>query len=157
MLEPWLRAPWARPIYLLRKLQRLPDSCGRSRRRGTEAACSWGRGYLVARNSPIEVLRLESGPIESLSVENQLNVFHLLVRARRDMPLYTLRGYRLRGVLYSEGDIPVEQQEAELPETAPGGEVKIEIKFRESGVPLRVRFDVFRPCRFSVFSLEWKP
>jgi beta-glucuronidase len=104
-----------------------------------------------------EVLRLESGPIESLSVENQLNAFHLLVRARRDMPMYTLRGYRLRGVLYGEGDIPVEQQEAELPETAPGGEVKIEIKFRESGVPLRVRFDVFRPCRFSVFSLEWEP
>jgi beta-glucuronidase len=46
-----------------------------------------------------EVLRLESGPIESLSVENQLNAFHLLVRARRDMPMYTLRGYRLRGVL----------------------------------------------------------
>ena len=104
-----------------------------------------------------EVLRLESGPIESLSVENQLNAFHLLVRARRDMPMYTLRGYRLRGVLYGEGDIPVEQQEAELPQTAPGGEVKIEIKFRESGVPLRVRFDVFRPCRFSVFSLEWEP
>jgi hypothetical protein len=52
--------------------------------------------------------------------------------------------------------LPVEQQEAELPQTAPGGEVKIEIKFRESRVPLRIRFDVFRPCRFSVFSLEWK-
>jgi beta-galactosidase len=104
-----------------------------------------------------EVLRLESGPIESLSVENQLNVFHLLVRTRRDMPMYTLRGYRMRGVLYGEGDIPVEQQETELPATAPGGEVKIELKFRESGVPLRVGFDVFRPCRFSVFSLEWKP
>jgi len=61
-----------------------------------------------------EVLRLESGPIESLSVENQLNVFHLLVRTRRDMPTYTLRGYRFRGVLYGERDIPVEQQEAEL-------------------------------------------
>jgi beta-galactosidase len=104
-----------------------------------------------------EVLRLESGPIESLSVENQLNVFHLLVRTRRDMPMYTLRGYRLRGVFYGEGDIPVEQQEAELPETAPGGEVKIEIKFGEAGVPLRVRFDVFRPCRLSAYSLEWKP
>jgi beta-glucuronidase len=60
-----------------------------------------------------EVLRLESGPIESLSVENQLNVFHLLVRTRRDMPMYTLRGYKLRGVLYGEGDIPIEQQEAQ--------------------------------------------
>jgi hypothetical protein len=73
------------------------------------------------------------------------------------MPKYTLRGYRLRAALYGEGDIPVGQQEGELPETAPGGEDKIEIKFGESGVPLRVRFDVFQPRRFSVVSLEWKP
>jgi beta-glucuronidase len=104
-----------------------------------------------------EVLRVESSPIESLSVENQLNAFRLLVRTRRDLPMYTLRGYRLRGVLYGEGDIPVEQQEAQLPEIAPGGEVKIEIKFGESGVPLRVRFDVLRPSRCSVYSLQWKP
>src|SRR5258708_23751838 len=104
-----------------------------------------------------EVLRVESSPIESLSVENQLNDFRLLVRTRRDLPMYTLRGYKLRGVLYGEGDIPVEQQEAQLPEAAPGGEVKIEIRFGEPGVPLRVRFDVYRPCRCSVYSLEWKP
>jgi beta-glucuronidase len=104
-----------------------------------------------------EVLRVESSPIESLSVENQLNAFRLLVRTRRDLPMYTLRGYRLRGVLYGEGDIPVEQQEAQLPETAPGGEVKIEIKFGSSSVPLRVRFDVFRPGRSSAYSLEWQP
>jgi hypothetical protein len=103
-----------------------------------------------------EVLQLESGPIESLLVENQLSAFRLLVRTRHDPPMYTLRGYRLRGVLYGEGAIPVEQQEAQLPETAPGGEVKIEIKFGESGVPLRVRFDVLRPSRLSVYSLEWK-
>jgi beta-galactosidase len=103
-----------------------------------------------------EVLRVELSPIESLSVENQLNAFRLLVRTRHDMPRYTLRGYRLRGVFYGEGDIPVELQEARLPETTPGGEVKIEIKFGGPSVPLRVRFDVFRPCRCSVYSLEWK-
>jgi hypothetical protein len=105
----------------------------------------------------LEVLRLESGPIESLSIANKMKAFHLLVRTRPHMPKYTVRGDRLRGVLYGEGDIPVEQQVAELPETAPGGKVKIEIKFGESGVPLCVRFDVFRPRRFLVFSLEWKP
>jgi beta-galactosidase len=104
-----------------------------------------------------EVLRVESSPVESLSVENQLNAFRLLVRTRRDLPMYALRGYRLRGVLYGEGDIPVERQEAQLPDTAPGSEVKIEIKFGESGVPVRVRFDVLRPSRCSVYSLEWKP
>ncbi len=104
-----------------------------------------------------EILRLETSPIESVSVENELNVFHLLIRVRRDMPMHTLRGYRLRGVLSGEGNIPVEQQEADIPATAPGGEVKIELKFGQSGVPPRVKFDVFRPRRFSAFSLEWEP
>jgi beta-galactosidase len=104
-----------------------------------------------------EVLRQESSPIGSLSVENHLNAFRLLVRTRRDSPMYTLRGYRLRGVFYGEGGIPVEQQEAELPETAPGAEAKVELTFGESVVPLHVRFDVFRPSRFSAYSLDWKP
>jgi hypothetical protein len=46
---------------------------------------------IYGRPSSYEVMRLESGPIELLSVENQLNVFHLLVRTRRDMTMYTLR------------------------------------------------------------------
>jgi beta-glucuronidase len=125
---------------------------------------------LYGRPKPsYEVLRVESSPIESLaveksiersieqSVENQLNTFRLIVRTRRDIPMHTLRGYRLRGVFYGGGDIPVEQQEAEIPETGAGGEVKIELKFARSEVPLRVRFDVLRPGRFSACSSEWKP
>ena len=71
--------------------------------------------------------------------------------------MYTLHGYRLRGILYGEGDIPVEQREAELPEIAPGAEAKIELTFGETVVPLHVRFDVLRPNRFSAYSLDWKP
>jgi hypothetical protein len=63
-----------------------------------------------------EVLRLESSPIASLLVENHMNAFRLLIRTRHDTPMYTLRGYRFRGVFYGQGDIAVEQQEAELPE-----------------------------------------
>ena len=109
------------------------------------------------RKPSYEVLRLESSPIGSLSVENHRNAFRLVVRARRDTPMHTLRGYRLRGVLYGEGDIPVEQQEAELPETAPGAEAKIDLTFGESVVPLHVRFDVLRPDHLSASSLAWKP
>jgi beta-glucuronidase len=104
-----------------------------------------------------EVLRLESSPIASLSVQNHLNVFRLLLRTRPDLPGYTLRGYRLRGVFYGEGDIPVEQQEAELLETAPGAEARVELTFGQSVVPLHVRFDVLRPGRVSACSLDWKP
>jgi beta-glucuronidase len=113
---------------------------------------------VYARPKPsYEVLRLESSPIGSLSVENHLNAFRLLVRTRHDTPMYTLRGYRLRGVLYGEGDIPVEKQEADLPEIAPDGEAQVELTFGESVVPLHVKFDVFRPSRFSAYSLDWKP
>jgi len=104
-----------------------------------------------------EVLRLESSPIASLLVENHLNAFRLRIRTRDDTPMYTLRGYRLRGVFYGEGDIAVDQQETELPSMAPGAEARIELMFGQSVVPLHVRFDVFRPCRFSAYSLDWKP
>jgi beta-galactosidase len=104
-----------------------------------------------------EVLRLESSPIASLLVENHLNAFRLLIRTRHDTPMYTLRGYRLRGVFYGQGDIAVDQREAELPLMAPGAEARIELTFVESVVPLHVRFDVFRPTHFSAYSLDWKP
>ncbi len=104
-----------------------------------------------------EVLRLESSPIASLSVENHLNAFHLVLRTRHDTPMYTLRGYRLRGVFYGEGDIPVEQREAELREIVPGAEAKFDLTFGQSIVPLHVRFDVLRPNHFSAYCLDWKP
>jgi len=44
--------------------------------------------------------RLESGPIEFLSIENQLNAFHLRVRTRRDMPMYNLRCLSFRQGLF---------------------------------------------------------
>jgi hypothetical protein len=64
----------------------------------------------------------------------------------------TLRGYKLRGIFYSGGEIPVEGQEVELPEIASGMEATVELKFSQSGVPLRVQFDVLRPTGFSAYS-----
>ena len=104
-----------------------------------------------------EVLRHESSPIESLMVENHLNTFRVLIRTRRDTPMYTLRGYRLRGVFYGNGGIPVEEQEAAIPETPPGARADVEMKFGQSSVPLYVKFEVVRPNRFSALSLDWKP
>jgi beta-galactosidase len=110
-----------------------------------------------AQKASYEVLRRESSPVESLNVENHLNAFQLRLRARHDLPTYTLRGYKLRGTFYGEGDIPVEQQEAELPEIAPGTETTVDLTFSQSGVPLLVRFVVLRPTGFSVYSQNWKP
>ncbi|MGA8068941.1 MAG: glycoside hydrolase family 2 TIM barrel-domain containing protein [Terriglobales bacterium] len=104
-----------------------------------------------------EVLRVESSPIELVTVENRRNAFSLLVRTRHETPRYTLRHYKLRGVLYGQGDIPVEKQDANLPEIGPGAEVRIELPFAESITPVRVRFDVLRPGDVSAYSLDWKP
>lgn len=108
-----------------------------------------------AKKPSYEVLRRESSPISNLVVLNRGNTFHLKVRSRHDTPRYTLRGYRLRGVCYGQGGIPEEQQEIALPEIAPGAEVTTELTFSQRNVPLRVRFDVIRPTRFSTYSLEW--
>jgi len=110
-----------------------------------------------AQKASYEVLRRESSPVESLTVENHLNAFQLRLKTRHDVPMYTLRGYKLRGTFYGEGDIPVERQETELPEIAPGAEITSNLSFSQSGVPLHVKFDVLRPTGFSASSWNWRP
>ena len=110
-----------------------------------------------AQKASYEVLRREASPVESLIVENHLNAFRLRLKTRDDIPMYTLRGYKLRGIFYGEGDIPVERQEVELQEIASGREITVDLTFSQSGVPLRVSFDVLRPTGFSAYSRSWKP
>ena len=65
--------------------------------------------------------------------------------------------YKLRGLLFGQGHIPVERQEVELPEAASGSETKLELAFTTSAAPTRVQFDALRPTPFSAYSLNWKP
>ena len=104
-----------------------------------------------------EVLRRESSPVESVTVENHLNAFQLRLKTRHDVPAYTLRGYKMQGIFYGEGDIPVERQEVELSEIASGGETTVNLKFGQSEAPRHVKFDVLRPTGFSAYSKTWKP
>jgi hypothetical protein len=71
--------------------------------------------------------------------------------------MYTLRGYRLRGLFFGEGNIPVERQEVDLPNAAPGSETKLELAFTQSEEPMHVQIDVLRPSSFSAYFLDWKP
>ena len=113
---------------------------------------------LFGRRKPsYAALREECSPVESLTAENRVNAFQLRVKTRHDFPMYTIRGYKLRGVFYGEGDVPIERQEAELPEIVPGGEITVELAFSQTGVPLHVTFDVLRPTGFSAYSRNWKP
>ena len=71
--------------------------------------------------------------------------------------MYTLRGYKVRGIFYGEGDVPMERQEVALPEMVSSGEIAVELKFNRTGVPWHVTFDVLRPTGFSAYSRDWKP
>jgi beta-glucuronidase len=110
-----------------------------------------------AHKPSYEVLRRESSPIESLTVERELNKFRVLITTRRDLPMYTLRGYKLRGLFFGEGNIPVERQEVDLPEAAPGSETALELRFTRSEVPLHIQIEVLRPTSFSAYLLDWRP
>jgi len=110
-----------------------------------------------AQKASYEVLRRELSPVESLTVENHLNVFQLRLKTRHDVPMYSLRGYKLRGTFYGEGDTPIERHEVELPEIAAGNETTVDLTFSQSDVPLHVKFDILRPTGFSAFTKTWKP
>ena len=109
-----------------------------------------------ARKGSYELLLTESSPVESIKVDGQPKAFNVTVRTRPSIPAYTLRGYKLRGVYYAFGEIPVERKELMLPELAPGQEITLNISFSEA-MPLHVHFDVLRPTGFPAYSLEWKP
>jgi beta-galactosidase len=110
-----------------------------------------------AKKTSYEVLRRESSPIESLAVENHLNAFRMRLQSRHDVPMYSLRGYKLMGTFYGEGDVPIERQEIELPEIVSGGDITVDLTFSQSGVPLHVTFDVLRPAGFSALTKTWRP
>jgi beta-galactosidase len=110
-----------------------------------------------ARKPSYDLLRLESSPIESVAVEHELNRFQVLIRVRRDFPMYTLRGYKLRGVFFGQGNTPVERQKVDIPDATPGGEIKLELAFSQSTTPVHIQIDVVRPTSFSAYFLDWKP
>jgi beta-galactosidase len=114
-----------------------------------------------AQKPSYDLLRRESSPIESLAVQPEQLKFQVLIKVlikvRRDLPGYTLRGYKLRGLFFGQGNIPVERQEVTMPDAAPGSETKLELVFTQPESPVRVQIDVLRPTCFSAYSLDWKP
>ena len=110
----------------------------------------WGN-----RKPSYDLLREESSPIAELWIEGRPTAFKIIVRTRPHVPAYTLRGYRLRGTYFGYGQIPIEQQEAALPELKPGSEAAIEIHFADAQ-PEKIQFDVLRPTGFSAYTRIWK-
>jgi beta-glucuronidase len=110
---------------------------------------------LGERKPSFAVLGDESSPVESLEWSGGPASFVVNVRIRKALPAYNLAGYKLRGVLYGRGEIPLEQQETLLPLLTPGQSISISLKFSLPN-PVRVEFNVIRPTGFSVVTGTWK-
>jgi beta-galactosidase len=108
------------------------------------------------RKPSYDALRTESSPIETLKCRGTPNSFTIQLSTRSAVPAYALTGYKLRGVLYGYGNIPLEQQESDLPALKPGQAASIKLQFKEQGA-IRVEFDVLRPTGFSAFTRVWMP
>jgi len=110
-----------------------------------------------ARKPSYALLRCESSPIESLTLKPLVRRFEVQIKIRGDFPMYTLKGYKLRGIFFGQGNIPVEQTEVALPHLTPGSETRWELAFSVSESPLHVCVDVLRPTGFSASSQHWEP
>jgi beta-galactosidase len=107
---------------------------------------------LGARKPSFRALREESGPLEELALRDAGGAKSVIIRSRKDVPSYTLRGYALRWTVYGDGDIPLERGETTLPDLYPGGEAEIALEWR-TAKPRRAVIDVVRPTGFSVATL----
>ena len=101
------------------------------------------------RKPSFEVLRRESSPVGSLEARRKGAAVIAVVRTRKDLPAYTLRGYRLRWTAFGIGEIPLERGEAPLPEVAPGGTAEARFEPKQRGAR-EVRIEVVRPTGFAV-------
>jgi beta-glucuronidase len=108
------------------------------------------------RKPSFAALRSEASPVEDLEISGVPGALRATLRARRQVPAYALRGYRLRAVVFGFGEIPVERVEAALPDLAPGDQTTVAVAFSEKA-PIRVQFDVLRPTGFSAYTRIWKP
>jgi len=110
-----------------------------------------------ARKPSFGVLRRESSPVNSLEVRPDGRTVAVTVRTRRDLPSYTLRGYRLRWTVFGHGHIPLARREASLPDLRPGEVFEFRFDREDRGGPAeaaRILIEVVRPTGFSAASAE---
>jgi beta-glucuronidase len=101
-----------------------------------------------ARKPSFEVLRRESSPVESFEIKPGGRALVAVVRTRKDLPAYTLKGYILRWTAFGNGGIPLERKEVPLPDLAPGlvFETPFGPKGRDAG---KVLVELVRPTGFA--------
>lgn len=101
-----------------------------------------------SRKPSYERLRRESSPVGSLEIRREGGKRLAVIRTRPDIPSYTLRGYKLRWVVFGHGGIPLERRERPLPDIDPGGDLELLLDIQEKDAR-RLRVDLVRPTGFS--------
>ena len=109
-----------------------------------------------ARKPSFAVLQRESSPVESLDVRPDGAALVAVVGTRKDLPAYTLSGYKLRWTVYGNGGIPLERGETLLPSLAPGtvSETRLEPATRDTR---KILVEVVRPTGFPAASVLSRP
>jgi beta-glucuronidase len=111
---------------------------------------------LGARKPSFEELRRESSPVESLETKTAGRGLVAVVRARKDLPAYTLRGYTLRWTAYGRGDIPLERSEVRLADLSPGTASEVRIAASLPDI-LKVVVEIVRPTGFAAAAATYVP
>jgi beta-galactosidase len=108
------------------------------------------------RKPSFDALRREASPVEALVISRAVGGLEIKVRARDSVPAYTLRGYKLRAIVFGNGEIPIERVELQLPDLEPGAQTTLPLTISEKAVE-RVQLDVLRPTGYSAQNRIWKP
>ena len=107
------------------------------------------------RKTSFDVLRREASPVEALDISGGPEGFEIRLRTRNSVPAYTLRSYKLRAIVFGDGEIPIERVELPLPDLAPGAQKTVSVTIGEKA-PVRVQFDMLRPTGYSTCTRTWK-
>ena len=107
------------------------------------------------RKPSFEALRQESSPVEKMEARGAGGRKSVVVRTRKDIPAYHLRGYRLRWTVYGDGDIPLEQGETAVADLKPGEEAELPFEPKTAN-SRRTVIDFVRPTGFSAATLVLK-
>jgi beta-glucuronidase len=107
------------------------------------------------RKPSYEPLRNESSPIEQLTAEGHAAELKVTLKTRATIPSYPLRGYKLRAIVYGDGNIPLEQVDVPLPDLAPGASHSTVLKCTEPHA-LRIEVEILRPTGFAAHAVTWR-
>jgi beta-glucuronidase len=105
---------------------------------------------LYANRKPsFNALRQQSSPIEQLKLNRSESGCTLSIETRKTLPSYTLRGYRVRWIVYGFDDLPMEGGFIELPDLHPGQQHTLSVQCKTE-LRRRIAVDISRPTGFSV-------